>query len=448
MSNPCDVVSCTRHARAQCYCCQKNICLFHLNEHSELLNNQLKPLNEHLDMLSNHLRAINIQETNTCARQTLERWRSNCHERIEQYYTQKCDELHRLVNEKIDEQHEDIKRLQDHVNELIRTQETNRDDIDYVTNMIDQITKTINTIEKTFVEIQTQPVTINKNSITIKGVNDFNYDLSILSSVYKIISVPRGSYCILTCNDRCLLIHQAPYLCLVDQDLNIVKQIQWRHGTIFDMCWSLTLKQFIIINGKDLFLLDQTTMTINQAKLTEKKHWFSCACSDEFLFLSSKNWSSLITKISLLSSSSLKQFGQQWESPVICEHDEYIDKITYQEKTLAMIIRNRAEKNLRIDLISSETLKPIWSIQLDISWNPDKPFHCCPFISGDWLVTDYDTGRLIHVTRQGKIQSIAPCNIMPFCSSLFGLNRLAVSAKDGIYFYHLNHRKKYTIFVV
>ena len=446
MSQPCAIVSCPRSSRALCHCCHHNLCLTHLNEHNDFLNNGLVPLADRIDTLGTRLHQLNMQETIRNGRQKFEQWRLESHQKIDQFFEQKCEELDRLVAEKLDEQQEEIQRLQTHTSELMRTQAATREDIHQLEANVDQLQEQMADVQETFLQIQTHPLVIDNQLISIRGINEPGYNLSALSSVYKNISVPKGSFGVLASNDHFLLIHQAPNLCLIDRDLTIRKQVVWRHGMILDFCWSSTLNRFIIINEKDLFLLEETTMSVSTVRTLERKKWFSCACSDRFLFLSANKWGSTITKISLKLPNS---FTQQWESPMICQRDEYIDSIAYQRNTLAMIIRNKTTETIRLELSSADNLQRISSLQLQILWNPSQPFHCCPFVHGDWLVADYESGSLLHLGKQGKVVSSVPYNTVPQCvTTLFNSTMLAVSTKDGINFHNLNYAKTYTIFVV
>ena len=429
---------------ALCHCCQQNVCLVHLNEHNNLLHSHLDRLVVTVNTIRNRLQTINTQMIIDANYQKLEQWRLDSHKRIDRFFQQKCRELNRLIVDKVDEQDEEFNRLQTKVAELINEQHVTCQDIHELTSTVDQLEIEINNIEESFIQIYTHPLVLDNGVISIKGVNDEEYDLSVLSSAYKFISRPNGSYGALASNDRNLLIHQAPYLCLVDQDLTIHKRILWRYGLIHDMCWSRTLDRFIVIDRKNLFFLNENTGSTEKVQPIQKRNWLSCTCSDQFLFLSTNEWGSSITKFSFTSS---KKLDQQWESPKVCRIDEYVDVVTCNKTKLAMIIRNNSSRTTRIEVRSSETLDWLWSLPLDLVWNPRKPFHCCSFINEGWLIADYESGRLLHITKTRGVKSTIPYNKIPYCVTLFGSNRLAVSAKDGVNFHDLNYRKTYTIFV-
>ncbi|CAF2253511.1 unnamed protein product [Rotaria magnacalcarata] len=445
MSQVCEIELCRRTARALCHCCQQNICIVHLNEHNNVLNSQLDPLIDQINLLDNRLRTLNIQTIVNSYREKLEQWRLDSHKEIDRYFEDKCQELKRLVVDKFDEQQEELGNLQSKLSELIHEQQITRDEFYELALISEQLEHDINNIEENFIELDARPLILDFTLISIKGINEQDYDLSILSPVYKSINRPAGSYGALACSNKYLLIHQAPSLCLVDQDLTIIKNIPWRHGAIYDICWSTVLNLFIVLDQKHLYFVDEKTMSIEKVSTIEKRKWLSCTCLKEFLFLSTNEWGSSITKILLNSS---KKLDKQWQSPDICKKDEYIDVITNNKRKIAMIIRNSSKQTVRFELRSPETLDRIWSIILNDVWSPNKPFHCCPFINDDWIVADHTTGRLLHITRTGLMKSTLPYNSIPYCVARFGINTLAVSANDGIHFHNLNYRKTYTIFLV
>ncbi|CAF0724086.1 unnamed protein product [Rotaria sp. Silwood1] len=445
MSQTCAITSCNRLARALCHCCQKNVCIIHLNEHNDLLISQLYRLIDNVNILDNHLQTINIQKTVNDYREKLEQWRLESHKKIDEFFKEKCQELDQLVVDKLDEQREEIYQLQSKMTDFVHEQQVTHQEIYEFKLIIDHLEQEINNIEQKYVQIFTRPLILDHSLISIKGNNEEEYNLSILSPVYKIINRPDGSYGALASNNRHLLIHQAPNLCLVDENLEIAKRILWSHGRIYDICWSSTIDRFIILDEKYLFLVDEKTMLIEKVQTIEKRKWLSCTCSNEFLFLSTNEWGSSITKIVFTSE---KKLDKQWQSPMICKKDEYIDIITSNKRKLAIIIRNNTNKTIRLELRSLETLDCIWLLLLNLPWNANRPFHCCPFVNEDWLVADYETGCLLHITKTGKIKSILPYNTVPYCVTMFGSNILVVSAKDGIHFHNVNYKKTYTIFVL
>ncbi len=431
MSRPCALIKCIRASRGLCDCCQKHLCLQHLNEHNATLITQLNPLTDEINALGDRLRAINIRKGMGESYRKLEQWRMDCHQKIDQLFEQKCEELDRLVEEKVKKQQKELVRIQTKIAELIREQETTRQDIDSLTSSIDQLKKQMDNIEQTSLTINARPLLIDDSFIRIKSTNEL--DLSTLPPVNKTINCPSGNKVLIHSNDRFLLMHQKPNLCLVDQQINIIKEVLWNHDTIYDMCWSATVNRFITIGKKSISLLDENTLATDNVQTIERRDWLSCTCSETSLFLSTNEGGSSIIKFSLLPSIKLLK---EWKYPQTCARDEVIDNIKYNNGTLGLIINHTSEKSLRMELRSIETLHHVWSLRFDSVCRQHTVFRCCLLTGDEWLVTDYETKRLLHVTKDGKLKRTISYDPTPGCASLFS-NMLVVSRTGGINFHKL-----------
>ncbi|CAF3983289.1 unnamed protein product, partial [Rotaria sp. Silwood2] len=226
------------------------------------------------------------------------------------------------------------------------------------------------------------------------------FDLSTLSSAYKTINRSHGTFRELASNDQYLLFHDAPNLCLIDRNLTLVRKTLWNHGKIFDMCWSSTLKQFIVLELNNIYLINENTMSIERMETIRKERWMSCICSNTSLFLSTRVHGSCILEFSLLPSVNLIR---EWKSPDSCAQTEDITCIEYNNETLALLIRNNVNKTMRMELKSSMTFESIWSIQLDLVCNQEKTIRCCSLSNDEWLIADHENNRLIHVSKDVEI---------------------------------------------
>jgi hypothetical protein len=92
---------------------------------------------------------------------------------------------------------------------------------------------------------------------------------------------------------------------------------------------------------------------------------------------------------------------------------------------------------MRIELRSSKTLVRLWSLLLDDVYNKDMTFRCCSIDYHGWLVADLSTGRLLHVTTDGKMKQTIPYKAIPYRVNLFGSKILVVSTKSGINFHKI-----------
>ncbi|CAF3723194.1 unnamed protein product [Rotaria sordida] len=333
MPQPCSIEDCTRTPRWVCDCCQQNLCLQHLNEHNDLLISQLNPLTLEIKALEDCLQALNIQKTIDNSREKLEEWRDDCYKKIDCLFEQKCRELDQVINEKVDQQREELNRIHLKITELIDAQETSRQDIDLLTSTIRQLEININNIEQICFTIVTSPLVIDDTFIFIKETTEHELDLSTLSPVYGTIHRPKGSSGPLTCNDRYLLIHQHPNLCLYDREMNIAKQTLWRYGRIWDMCWSSTLGRFIVLEQNNIYLINENTMSINNVHSMKDRDWGACTCSDTVLFTSTNEDGSSIMEFILFPAI---EMIREWKYPLTCAKDEIIDDIVYNNGNLAL----------------------------------------------------------------------------------------------------------------
>jgi hypothetical protein len=431
MSQLCTSTKCNRASRGLCDCCQQNLCLQHLSEHNASLLSQLNPLTDEINALGDRLKSLDIEKAVSSCRRKLEEWRNDCYQKIDHLFQQKNRELDQLVDQKVKKQYEEIVRIQSKVTDLIREQETTRQDIDSLRLSIHHLKQQMNKIENTCFDINTQPLMIDDSFIHVKEISGL--DLSTFPCVYKTINRPVGSSIVMSNNDRFLLMHRKPNLCLVDREMNIVKEVPWTHDNIYDMCWSSIINRFILVEGKGIFLVDDEIMTIGNVKTIEERKWWSCTCSENSLFLSTNGSASSIMKFTLLPTIELIK---EWKSPQTCASDEIIQSIVYSDGTLGVTIKNKAEKSLRLELKSAETLDRIWSLGFDTVCNQKVAFRCSLLTNDEWLVIDYETKRLLHVTNDGKLKATIPYDGIPYFANIFA-NMLVVSTSKGVNFHKL-----------
>jgi hypothetical protein len=430
MSQLCTILKCERISRGLCDCCKQNLCLQHLNEHNALLISQLNPLTDEINALGDRFKSFNIHEAVSTGRQKLEECRKDYHEKIDRFFEEKYQELDGLIAEKLDRQRKEIFHIQSKMAKLIREQEATRQDIDLMTLTIRQLENEMKKIEETNFQINTHSLVINDSLVQIRETNEHEVDLSTLSSIYRALDSPIGSSAAIASNDRLLLIHQKPNLCLIDKDINIMKQVLWEHKEIRDMCWSSTLDRFIVIamEENNIFLVDERTMSIENRETVEKQSWLSCACSDASLLLSTNVWGSSIIELRLSPSVAMIK---EWKSPITCTKHECIDGMAYRNKACAIVIRNNIQKSVRMELRSCETLDRIWSLPLNIIVNQNVMFYSSSLNCNEWLVTDYETKHLLHITEDGKLKRTIPYSDIPYCATMFTSEMLAISTHRG-----------------
>ena len=431
---PCSVGKCNNKARSLCHCCRKHYCYEHLNEHNESYNLYLRFLIGEIKKLDHQVNTMNIQQIIGNCGQEFEQWRLNCHLTVDRFFEEKYQELYRYVDEQIDRKNVEIRRLQAKVTELIRRQEGNDQELDAFRSTIADVQAELNNLDRLNHQINIQPLILDDSLINIKISTGQKVNLSILSPIYKTIDHPNGSYGTLATNNQFMLIHLPPSLMLIDKQFKIIEQLQWPYDKIWNMCWSPPLDRFVVIEKNNIHLVDDHTMAIENLQIIERRKWFACTSSDTSLFLSTDDRSLSIIEFDLKPSIRLVK---EWKSPYTCRKDEYIDDMVYNKSTLALIITNKLEKSMRMELRLSETLERMWSFRLDISYDQNKPFRCCSINSKEWLLADYQRRRLLHVTKDGDLKTMITYNATPSHVALFGSSILAIARKNGINFHKL-----------
>ncbi len=247
---PCAIRDCKRASRTLCHCCNQNLCRDHFNEHDDLLNSYLNPLADEINALADRLTAINIDKITNNSRQKLDQWRIDCHQIIDQFYEEKCKELHRYANDNIDEQRKAIADLRSKMTELIEKQETTKNDINSLTSAIRTLERQLNEIEHIRLQVDIRPLMIDKNLIQVVRLKKHQFNLLKLPPPHLTISRANGYDSLATSSDRFLLVHNGSNLYLIDEYLSIVKQSKWSDEGIEDMCCSSTLAGHTIREGK------------------------------------------------------------------------------------------------------------------------------------------------------------------------------------------------------
>ncbi|CAF5143235.1 unnamed protein product, partial [Rotaria magnacalcarata] len=344
-------------------------------------------------------------------------------------FENKCQELDQIINEKIEQHRKQLNEISLKIADLINAQEATRQDVDSLNSAIVHLKTQMNKIEQIGCRIDARPLVIDDSFVVIRKTTDDELDVSTISPAYSTIYRPQRSHLSLADNDRYLLLHINPNLCLFDREMNKVKQILWNQRTIHDMCWSSTLDRFIVLGEKTIFLISENTMSINAVEIIKERDWLSCTCSDTVIFVSTNELGSSIIEFALVPT--MKSINE-WKCPITCTRDDYIDDIVYKKENLALLIMNNTKKSLRIELRSASNLDYIWSIPLDVKCIQCITVRCCALTCNEWLIVDHETERLLQITKDGKIKKIVQYHPGPYRATLFGENKLVISTSNNV----------------
>ncbi|CAF2906197.1 unnamed protein product [Rotaria sp. Silwood2] len=108
MATLCAIETCQRKSRGLCYCCNKNVCPDHFNEHVDSMNSQVNPLVDELNAAYDQISTINMKDIISSGRQKLDKWRDECHIIIDRFYEEKCQEVEQHCIERLNKEQNKI----------------------------------------------------------------------------------------------------------------------------------------------------------------------------------------------------------------------------------------------------------------------------------------------------------------------------------------------------
>jgi hypothetical protein len=438
MSQLCSVPICKSKSTILCYCCNKNVCIDHLKEHNDLIKCELKYFNDEIFNLNDQLKIFDTNQLIEDGREKLHLWKDNCYKIIDCYYEQKCEELKQFCTQKFHRNQKEIDQIQITIKDLIHSEKATRKTIESLKLSIHNIQREIKKFKEKGIQMDIRPFILDNHSISIKDSkpNAFKMNSSNLLSAYHTINCINGTQSELISNDRFILISLGENLSLFDRDLTLIKQSSGLSECIYDMCWSSTLSNFILItNKRKVYRINETTLVIDRVCGIEEKDWLSCTCSDTHLYLTTREMGTNIYQFKLLP---LIRPVKQWIPPYSCKPYESIHDIQYNNGTIALIIRKSSGGVVDIELRSSATLSRIWSLPLDIrSSGIWSKIICRSLPYDEWLVVHTANSRLFHISKDGILQATHEYQFKLNNAILFGTNTLVMHLGSKVNFHNL-----------
>ena len=430
MTSKCSLSNCDRPSQSICLGCKLSFCSEHMVDHNLSIHLQLNPLIDQTNEINNRLRSMDTNQLILTSCQELENWRIQSHQLIDDYSNEKIRQLTEYLRTKVQRCELDLEKIQSTVIDHMKEQATTHEQIAYLTSDIQSLEKDLHRLQQSDFHLRINPLHLDDQQI--KFGQDFH--LSQLSPAYQ--SLPRSSKdspCIAT-NPNHLLLYRDGSLLLVDEQMVIIDEINWKRGQIFDMCYCSSLNSFILLTEHEVFFVEAQTMKITHIRSIPWQEWFACTCSRTNLYLITSVYSTSLIQYSLVPKI---EFVKRWDASVLCSKDESIDGIVYKNKSLAMMISSEATKSIRLELRLAKTLERLWALPLYLVYNPDQAYRFCSFNGDEWLVGDYHHSRLLHVSRDGTVLSTCHYHPTPLCLNIFNENILAVSTKKGIYLHKI-----------
>jgi hypothetical protein len=434
MSQSCVVDLCESTLGISCHCCDKIFCPDHLNEHYEVINEQLNPLVNEINNLTKQITQKTKEKLIGQSLQKLETWRDESHQMIDRLYGKKRQELEQNYAQKTEKQRKEIDEIQSKINKLIHEQNTTEEDIQLFKTTINNIKHEIKDIHQTSFQINIRPLEFYDNCISIEETKSDEIDFTTLLPPYKTIdcSTEYDLACV-TSNEKFLLIGQNSELVLLDKQLTVVKKMPWKNCGIYDLCWSSTLEKFIVLTvNKGLCLINENLTSKEEIRINPEQIWWRCTCSDTSLYLITSRYHTEIFEFDLLSSF---QLIKRWKTLHLKERD-MIMNIHYNNQRIALLIKN--QNRIHMELRSTITFDRFWSVQIDVKYNILHLItHFCLLNCDDWLVLDHSDSRLVHIGKNGTIRSITEYKPSPMNALLFGSNILIIKTEKNWNFHQI-----------
>ncbi|CAF2865882.1 unnamed protein product [Rotaria sp. Silwood2] len=436
MSLPCSIETCKRPSDVLCYTCRKNLCREHLKEHDDWLNSEVNRLVEEMKNVSTQYMTINRNKLINDFRQKLDKWRDDSYKKIDRIYEEKRKELDQDWTERVTKPQKGIDLMQSKLNGLIRKKKTTHEDINQSTTAIRYIDQQIKEIKQKGIQMNIPTLFLDENLTYVKEPKIEEIDGFQLLSSYRSIGCSAQSGVAFAANNQNILICESDYLNLLNSDLISIQRIPWKYGHIYDMSWSATLTNFIIITDKRIvYLINESSLAFTVIQAIPQEKWWSSTCSYKSLFLSTYGTDANIVQFNLLSSFELIK---RWRSPDTCKEHELIHDINYSNETLALIIADSSTKTARLELRSSTTLTQFWSFSLNINHISYQPsIHCCEIKYNEWIVIIENTSNIFHISKDGKLKRIFTYQPSPWNALLFATNILAIRTENNLFLHNI-----------
>lgn len=380
----------------------------HLAQHFSRVSNQLPPLADKINGLAKRLTKFSSIEPSYLV--ALEKWRTDAHEAVEQYYESKRRDF---VDDRREKLKKEIDRVRAILEKLMRKQDAVRDDIEL-------LTQDIRLVEQKFTEFQSlrfniHPLVID-DSLIVR-------DLLPLSQPFRTMKLPMKEFSAVANNDKQFLIEQDSNLSLLDRHFSVIKQTPWTNGEIWDLCWSPSLSRFYVLTEKELYSFDQNTSAITKCPIPVDNLFYRVTCSETTLFISTQGNGPTIYEFKVPPSS---KGAKEHRPPETCDQTESIFDIKANHKLLALIIFNNETGLTRLDLVSSVNFQRQWS--LDVA----RAFRCSLLYGDEWMISDPLNRRLLHISKDGKLLRSEKYLYQPWNVFQWGKFILGVRTNDGI----------------
>ncbi|CAF4238988.1 unnamed protein product [Adineta steineri] len=162
----CAAIKCKIASCATCHCCQTDLCLDHLKEHRDRLNEKLTPLTNQINTVLDRL--THFTPTSLPNFIMLEQWRDAAHQTIDRFCQNIRGELFEYAKTKSQEK---LHATRNTLDQLIQMQGATRENIDMLAKDVELIEQNFNNLQE--ITINLRPLVIDKNNVGSVETNPF-----------------------------------------------------------------------------------------------------------------------------------------------------------------------------------------------------------------------------------------------------------------------------------
>ncbi|CAF1315138.1 unnamed protein product [Adineta steineri] len=198
--------------------------------------------------------------------------------------------------------------------------------------------------------------------------------------------------------------------------MKVVRQTEWTHGLIRDLCWSTKLNQVYITADSSVFMMDPQTMV--HRKILQGNYYDNCTCSRDKLYLTVQPGREVLAHL----------FSNFLLGTCVfrCQEDGFIEDICYNAGKLGLVINSRNGTKPHVEILSTTTYARLFSITITDTLG----YNLCRISSlgsSGWLVKDPGTYNIHHITENNTLRMTPMYDYgHPYNASRFGAGHLVV----------------------
>ncbi|CAF1577112.1 unnamed protein product [Adineta ricciae] len=428
----CEISSCGGASLATCICCKRNVCREHFIIHDNLLRPKLNDLTGRIDRLAEEFENLSVNTITTDIITKLDQWKVNAHKIIDEYYENKRNEIISSARRLLNQHEKEIQDLRIKIAKMIYIQQSNTHNINLLEEKLRIIQREINQVSVS-IHVDIYPLTIPNYMISIDLFNFYRPNLFTFAHPYANIQRYPISSDAIAANNQHFLIQHRSSLYLIDENLSEICRQNWPHDRIRDMCWSKILNCFFILTWDHVYQIDGTNLSIQRIETIEGRSWQSCTCSQTSLYLSRDLWNSTVEEFNLEPSITLFQVHQTTDTK---DQKQRIDSLEYQHDRLALAINDETRQEFFIEVRSTISFDRIWIYRLQTDYS-ERKIQCCIYNHNAWLVADWGSSSLYHLTSDGKTKNVSKYEDEICYIHCFKPNQLIISTKHSFNIHRL-----------